>query len=259
MARQRGIPIVCEDVFAYLEGLPSNGLDGIFASHFVEHLPYQEVLRLFELSYQVLRPNGIIVVTTPNVRGLYSHLEMFWLHFGHVSFYHPRLLCFFLEHVGFTEPASGENPYTASPLMSDLRAHFSEPKSKDAPSWNALSSRQPHEGRLTIPIDYQRMLPLQGRSWWCRLSRHAKMFLARMIVQPYLDQLVDRINIVLQEINRMLTSLQIAAAQLRSDNDLIAATNDLIAATLLRLDRPFECYVTARKPRESYQNQNVEV
>ena len=46
---------------------------------------------------------------------------MFYLHFGHVSFYHPRLLCFFLEHAGFVEPQYGANPQTASPLLADAQ------------------------------------------------------------------------------------------------------------------------------------------
>lgn len=222
VARRRGIPIICEDVFVYLENLSPDSLDGIFTSHLVEHLPYQKVLQLFALSYRALRPNGVIVVTTPNVRGLISHLEMFWLHFGHVNFYHPRLLCFFLEHVGFAEPIAGENEHTASPLLVDLRTHFSEPP----------PTPEVHE---PTSIDYQRLLPLQGRSWWRRLSRSVKMFLARMIVLPYLDQLVGATNGALASLyNQFHYELQIKTT--------------LIATALMRLDRPFECYVTARRP-----------
>ena len=66
-------------------------------------------------------PGGVIVLATPDVRSLFSHLEMFYLHFGHVSFYHPRLLCFFLDHAGFVDTEYGANPQTASPLLADAQ------------------------------------------------------------------------------------------------------------------------------------------
>jgi hypothetical protein len=58
-------------------------------------------------------------MVTPNARSLFSHLEMFYLHFGHITFYHPRLVCFFLDHEGFVKPQFGENPETASPLLEE--------------------------------------------------------------------------------------------------------------------------------------------
>jgi len=188
-ARERGISVVCEDVFTYVEGLPAEELDGVFASHLVEHLHYEQVLRLFELTFRALRPGGVVVVTTPNVRALVSHLEMFWLHFGHVAFYHPRLLCFFLEHAGFVEVHSDENEATASPLMPELRAS--------------------HRGGGT-PVGNA------GVAWWRRVTRSVRMSLGRLLVGPYIDQLAGRVN--------------------------------ALSTALLRMDRPFECYVTARKP-----------
>jgi SAM-dependent methyltransferase len=277
MARERGIPIVCQDVFDYLENLPEGELDGIFSAHLVEHLAYQEVLRLFQLSYRALRPGGVIVATTPDVRGLYAHLEMFWLHFGHVSFYHPRLLCFFLEHVGFVATELGENPHTASPLMAELRARFAAPRSRPSwqpPPWQPLSSPwQAPEKRLSIPIGYEQELPLQGSSWWRRLSRTVKMFVARMVVWPYMEQLLSRMNTVLGETQALCLTvagesqaatyelreeLQAVAGQLQSAVDELQSDAGSMAATLFRLDNPFECYVIAKKPTEIIENKEVE-
>ena len=99
--RKDGIPIVHADAIAYLQTSSPESVDGIYAGHFVEHLPPDKVLDLVRLSYQALKPGGIIVLTTPDPRSLYAQQEMFYQHFGHVRLYHPRLLCFFLEHVGF--------------------------------------------------------------------------------------------------------------------------------------------------------------
>lgn len=40
-ARERGLNVVCEDVFEYLEGVEEGSVDGVFCSHLVEHLPYE--------------------------------------------------------------------------------------------------------------------------------------------------------------------------------------------------------------------------
>lgn len=119
-ASERGLKVVCQDVFAYLKEQEEASFDGIFSSHLVEHLPYEAVLELFSLCHRNLKKGGTLVVTTPNVRGLFSHLEMFYMHFGHVTFYHPNLLCFFLKRTGFQDVTMGENPSLAYPLLGDI-------------------------------------------------------------------------------------------------------------------------------------------
>lgn len=203
-ARDRGLEVICKDVLEYLEEVDEESLDGIFSAHLVEHLAYQKVIELFRLSYRALKKGGRIVITTPNVRGLVAHLEMFYLHFGHVTFYHPRLLCFFLEHVGFEAPEMGENPQTASPLLADI-------------------GPGPSGGSRPFPlVEYELQLPLSRDTPIHRLIRRVKMFLVRLIVQPYLDRVVASVN-----------------------RTLIHLEKDL--ARVKELDRPFECYVTAIK------------
>jgi SAM-dependent methyltransferase len=122
-AQAQGLDIVNADVFAFLETAEPGSFDGIFSAHLVEHLHYTDVIRLIRLAYRALRPGGRIVLVTPNVQGLYAHLDLFYLHFGHTRFYHPRLLCFFLEFAGFDQIDKGENPLFPSPLLYDLRLH----------------------------------------------------------------------------------------------------------------------------------------
>jgi len=175
-AKERGQKVVCQDIFEYLEGVEEGSVDGFFCSHLVEHLPYERVIDLLRLAHRALREGGKIVLSTPNVRGLFSHLEMFYLHFGHVTFYHPRLLGFFLQHTGYLEVETGENPETTFPLWGHLRSELSQ---------------------LPIPSN-----PLRKVIW------RGKMFLVRLIVQPYVDHIVARLE---------------------------------------ELDRAFECYVVAHK------------
>lgn len=190
-AQERGIDVVCQDVFDYLRETPVESVDGFFSSHLVEHLPYERVLELMQLCYDALRPQGVLVLTMPNVRALTSHLEQFYLHFGHVSFYHPRLLSFFLEHVGFEDVEIGENASKSSP---------------DSPLFDGLRLR---------PIQVR--LPELRTSWFQRVVRRVRIAFARFFLQPYLG-LID------QNFAR-------------------------IRESLLRIDRPFECYAKGVKPQ----------
>jgi SAM-dependent methyltransferase len=204
-ARKRNLHVVCADVFDYLQELDEGTIDGIFSSHLVEHLPYDKVLELLHLSHRALAKGGVIVLSTPNVKAIFSHLEMFYLHFGHVSFYHPDLLRFFLEYAGFSQTAMGENPETASPYWGDAPKNFLDQGGEQRP----------------IPlINYQLELPPGKRDVFHRLSRRAKMFLIKRVVRPYLDQ----INSSLSYANRNLVWIHEA---------------------LRDLDRAFECWVKA--------------
>jgi SAM-dependent methyltransferase len=188
-ARERGIPVICDDVFNYLRNAPPESVDGFFSSHLVEHLHYEQVLELIELCYRALRPGGVLVLTTPNVRGLIAHLEMFWLHYGHVNFYHPRLLAFFMTYVGYERIEMGENPWTESHLLQDLR---------------------PLAQFCVLPSSPPRDLMLTGTSWWKRLIFKAKLYLASYIVLPYVEWMIQEVNQlghVQREIIRVLLEL----------------------------------------------------
>lgn len=175
---ERGLDIVCQDIFEYLRGLKEGELDGIFSSHLVEHLTYEKVLELLSLSHRALAPGGAIVLTTPNARSLFSHLEMFYMHFGHVSFYHPNLLCFFFQQTGFSSPVAGENPGLKSLLLGNYRLEQLDLSSmaKDITS----NLKWPHRLRARL---------------------------ARAFAWPYLEAITHRFNSNVQQVNGMLDVL----------------------------------------------------
>jgi SAM-dependent methyltransferase len=211
-AHRRGLPIVAQDAVTYLESAEANSFDGIFSAHLVEHLPYPAVYKLIVHAHRVLKPGGRIVLATPNPRGLFSHLEMYWLHFGHVSFYHPRLLCFFLHHAGFQSETWGENPTPAYPLLGDIYQRYVRPVSGGPPS----GPQEPPSIRWEADVSRQ------------QLSRWRNFLRVRLARLLGLDDVVRQMN---EELARLPTRL----------------SSDL-AAVIERLDRPFECYATAIKP-----------
>jgi len=271
-ARDRGLEVICKDVFDYLEELDEESVDGIFSAHLVEHLPYEKVIELFRLSYRAVKKEGRIVITTPNVRGLIAHLEMFYMHFGHVSFYHPKLLCFFLEHVGFEATEMGENPETASPLLSGIRQTPNEggseevrepgkPASPVSPGIGAAPDHEendetvmptspapqeqgggqsPHSkemrGDAAPLVSYDLRLPLARDTIFHRLFRVVKMFAIRLIVQPYLDRITVAVNTSLAQVNSRFAQVD---GKFGDVYDMLRQIREL--------DRPFECYVTAIK------------
>ncbi len=212
--QERGIPVTCSDVFDYLHQVEPDSLGGIFSAHLVEHLPYERVMDLIRLSFAALKPGGLILLTTPNVRGLYPHLESFYMHFGHVTFYHPRLLGFFMDYFGFSAPHAGENPRMARPL------------------WRGVAWSEPDALPLQ-PLRYDPRLPSRLPGLAGKLVGAVKTSLARFLVQPLLDRLAGEVDCQLEELNRYAQQV----------NANVKATQRQLA----ELDRPVECYVYATK------------
>lgn len=90
-ARGLGLDVVEADALAHLEGLHEQ-LDGIYCSHFVEHLDIAALERLIALIAQALRPGGVVLFVFPDPESIRSQLLGFWRDPEHVRFYHPDLI-----------------------------------------------------------------------------------------------------------------------------------------------------------------------
>ncbi|MGD8244364.1 MAG: class I SAM-dependent methyltransferase [Anaerolineae bacterium] len=232
--QQRGIDVLCEDVLTYLQGVTEESLSGLFSAHLVEHLPYQQVMALIELAHRALEPGGIIVLTTPNVRGLYPHLESFYMHFGHVTFYHPRLLGFFLDYSGFSSPRLGENPRMARPLWRGVV--WREPDAMAA--WSVESSTGASLARREWRI------PSQHPGAIGRAISKVKTYIARLLVRPLLEEALDDIDKDLDKVRCDVgKGLDEVGHYVRQLNVNVNATHQ----RLMDLDRSVECYVYATK------------
>jgi len=88
--RGMGLDIITDDALAYLERW--GDYDGIYCSHFVEHLPMEAVERLLQGAAAALRPGGVLVLVFPDPESIRSQLLGFWRDPEHVRFYHPELL-----------------------------------------------------------------------------------------------------------------------------------------------------------------------
>jgi SAM-dependent methyltransferase len=123
-AKAQNLPIIHAEALNYLQELPDNSLDAIFSAHLVEHLEVEAVYGLIQEAYRILKPGGFLLLTTPNVHAFVAHFDLFWLHFDHKRFYHPRLLEFFMRECKFNKIIYGDNTYNQKHYQTSRLLYF---------------------------------------------------------------------------------------------------------------------------------------
>ena len=97
---------------------------GIFASHVLEHLPPDSVTEFLENCYRVLKPQGKLIIITPNPENLQVITCTFWLDLNHKRPYPLILLKALLEEAGFAIIDSGEDSDTKSATLKGKTLSF---------------------------------------------------------------------------------------------------------------------------------------
>jgi 2-polyprenyl-3-methyl-5-hydroxy-6-metoxy-1,4-benzoquinol methylase len=99
--REKGLDVVQEDGFTYLDSLPDEALGGIFAAQVIEHLESNQIIELVKLCRRKLRPGGILILETLNPKCLMIFAESFYMDFSHIKPIHPEAMKFLFESTGF--------------------------------------------------------------------------------------------------------------------------------------------------------------
>jgi SAM-dependent methyltransferase len=213
-AREHQLPVIEAHVIDYLKQATPNSLDGIFSSHLVEHLPYESVLEIIHYAFIALRPGGRLILTTPNPGALITHLELFPLHFGHLSLYHPKLLGFFMVREGFVNIETGENPDTKTSTVAPTSPLACLEKLKHL-SDNSLKKNVEPEIMLRRPVHSLGNLMGQLKAKWLSWA-----------LKPYGVKLESDLGELSEQLYRLSQGL-----------------SEMVQA----LDRPFECYAVGDK------------
>jgi 2-polyprenyl-3-methyl-5-hydroxy-6-metoxy-1,4-benzoquinol methylase len=100
VCREKGLKVVSGDACTFLGRNPGR-FGGIFCSHVIEHMAYEDAMAFLELCHPALRPNGKILLLTPNPEDLAVVSEIFWLDPTHVRPYPKLLLKAMLNATGF--------------------------------------------------------------------------------------------------------------------------------------------------------------
>ncbi len=64
--RGAGLDVVEEDALTYLRSLPDDDLDAVSAFHFVEHVPFEMLIRTVDEIRRTLKSGGLLIIETPN-------------------------------------------------------------------------------------------------------------------------------------------------------------------------------------------------
>jgi SAM-dependent methyltransferase len=101
LCREKGLEVLQENLFDYLESVPDASIGGIFCSQVIEHLPSGLQIRLVALSNKKLKPGSPLVIETINPECLLALSRNFFLDPTHVRPVHPEMLRFLLESLHF--------------------------------------------------------------------------------------------------------------------------------------------------------------
>jgi 2-polyprenyl-3-methyl-5-hydroxy-6-metoxy-1,4-benzoquinol methylase len=100
VCREKGFLVHREEARSYLRH-NAEQFGGIFCSHVIEHMSYEDAMEFLELCRGALRTGGVLLLITPNPDDLCVMSRMFWLDPTHVRPYPKLLLEKMLGAVGF--------------------------------------------------------------------------------------------------------------------------------------------------------------
>jgi SAM-dependent methyltransferase len=100
---EKGLDVIEGDAISHLEGLEGSAVDGIVASHVIEHLGADPLWRLVAAAVEKLAEDGILILETPNPESLLAGSINFHRDPTHVRPVHPETLAFLCESAGFRE------------------------------------------------------------------------------------------------------------------------------------------------------------
>lgn len=119
--RERGFNVAHADAIDFLAG-DGERFDGIYCSHFIEHLPFDQLVRLIELIAGRLVPEGRLVLVFPNPESIRMQLFGFWKDPEHVRFYHAELIELVCRHYGLAIETTNKDdtPLLLGPVTFEL-------------------------------------------------------------------------------------------------------------------------------------------
>jgi 2-polyprenyl-3-methyl-5-hydroxy-6-metoxy-1,4-benzoquinol methylase len=102
-SKAKGYEITEDDALSYLTSQKKASFSGVCGFHIVEHIPFPELMQLFNECFRVIKKDGIVIFETPNPENLTVGALNFNYDPSHLKPLPPQLLAFCLEHTGFKE------------------------------------------------------------------------------------------------------------------------------------------------------------
>ncbi len=125
----RGLDVREADAISYFRSLPDGCLGGVTGFHIIEHLPFPDLMSLFQEAYRVLCPGGIVIFETPNPSNVMVGSCNFYLDPTHRNPLPSPLSKFLAEFTGFEKvEVLNLHPWTEMTRLtgSELATRFSD-------------------------------------------------------------------------------------------------------------------------------------
>jgi O-antigen chain-terminating methyltransferase len=101
LCREKGLDVIQQDLFTFLESQPDGSLGGLFSAQVMEHMTASDQLRFVSLAYQKCSSQSPVAFETINPECVYALVHNFFLDPTHVRPVHPGTLEFAMESQGF--------------------------------------------------------------------------------------------------------------------------------------------------------------
>lgn len=96
-----GLNVIQQDVIQFLKKLDDNSVSLISSFHLIEHIGFENVKILVQEALRVLKPNGLLILETPNCENIIVGTNNFYLDPTHVAPIPNELLSFLTRYSGF--------------------------------------------------------------------------------------------------------------------------------------------------------------
>jgi|YelNatPaOPRAMG01_1025707.scaffolds.fasta_scaffold03608_16 SAM-dependent methyltransferase len=121
VCREKGLPVIHDDLFVHLRSVAPGTYDAAHVSHIIEHLPPPQVAELFRLLHRILPPGAPMVVLTPNIANLHQVAGYFWHEPTHVRPYPIAAISKLLQATGWEVIESGEHQRRSPSLLQRIK------------------------------------------------------------------------------------------------------------------------------------------
>lgn len=101
VCKNQQLEAYCDEAIHFLRNYKDNSVAVVSAFQVIEHIGKREVLELLQEVFRVLKPNGKVILETPNICNIEVGATAFQLDPTHMNPMHPELLKFFAEYVGY--------------------------------------------------------------------------------------------------------------------------------------------------------------
>ena len=100
--RDNGLNVIQGDALQKLSDFESNSISVITMIHVIEHIEHQDLLKLINECFRVLRNDGILLMETPSIDNIIVSTQSFYIDHTHINPIHPESICFHIEKAGFS-------------------------------------------------------------------------------------------------------------------------------------------------------------